>query len=359
MEYNGKKGMKTTTFLNLVHAKLFSKYKIKDNNDIQDAKDLQEFFQKLKKAATDINSMPTELDKILYSQLVQRTTELFSSKSNASVSNLFRRLGRNSYERGDLFERELEAVIKAVAEKASGELPASENTIRTGQITGTTTITDDLMQEVEKKIAEGLSEEKAFNSVLGSNDFYQKRVAIKTDIQGIEVEINVGRRKKIDKEIIRIQKLLAQATFSAKSYSSASFNTQTQKIEILKDAYPTIHLGNSNPFRAVYGALTSLGYNHSTAVSAYAASSNLVKNKNQDVINHIYHLRYLYELTGAGTKILNGQYKESRFLIYNDPATDDIFVKSTAEILNEVFETPPDWNGDPFGGIYISKSKFQ
>lgn len=113
-------------------------------------------------------------------------------------------------------------------------------------------------------------------------------------------------------------------------------------MEAIKETHPNIKLGNSNPYRAVYGSLTSLGYSHSTSTSAYSAAKNLTKKKVQNTINHIYHLRYLYELTGAGTKNLNGLVKESRFLIYNDPTSDNIYVKSTAQILLEIFKNPPD-----------------
>ena len=359
MEYNGKKGVHTTTFLNEVHAVMSAKYLTNKDRDIAEAKKLQDFFQMLKRAASDINTLPSNLDKELFQQLLDRTTQIFEKKiGSAKTKDLFRRMGKNSYERGDIFERELSAVIQAVAEKASNKvsLGGKEYEIRTGQQTGSTTLTDDLIQAFQEKLKEGFTKEKALKELQSASGEFQKRVQIKTDIQGISVEIDASMK---GTPIEEIQQLLSQATFTAKSYASEGFNTQTQKMEMINDLYPTIHLGNSNPVRAVYGALTSLGYNSSTATSAYAASSHLIKKNNQKVINHIYHLRYLYELTGAGTKMLTGEYKEARFLIYNDPATDNIYVKSSAEILAEVFNDGSNWNGDPFGGIVIYKSKFE
>ena len=359
MEYNGKKGVHITTFLNEVHAVMSAKYLTNKNRDVEEAKRLQDFFQMLKRAALDINTLPSNLDKALFQQLLDRVTQIFEKKAgSAKTKDLFRRMGKNSYERGDIFERELSAVIQAVAEKAANKvsLDGKEYTIRTGQQTGSTTLTEDLIQAFQDKIKEGLTEEKALKELQSASGEVQKRVQIKTDVQGITVEIDASMK---GTPIEEIQQLLSQATFTAKSYASEGFNTQTQKMEMINDLYPTIHLGNSNPVRAVYGALTSLGYNSSTATSAYAASSHLIKKNNQKVINHIYHLRYLYELTGAGTKMLTGKYKEARFLIYNDPATDNIYVKSSAEILAEVFNDGSNWNGDPFGGIVIYKSKFE
>lgn len=359
MEYNGKKGVHTTTFLNEVHAVMTAKYLLNQSKDVEEAKKLQDFFQMLKRAALDINTLPSNLDKALFQQLLDRTTQIFEKRAgSAKTQDLFRRMGKNSYERGDIFERELSAIIQAVAEKAANttSLGGKEYTIRTGQQTGSTTLTDDLIQAFQDKLKEGMTEDRALKELQSSNESFQKRVQIKTDIQGISVEIDASMK---GTPIEEIQKLLSQATFTAKSYASEGFNTQTKKMEALNDLYPTIHLGNSNPVRAVYGALTSLGYNSSTATSAYAASSHLIEKKNKNVINHIYHLRYLYELTGAGTRMLTGEYKEAKFLIYNDPATDNIYVKSSAEILAEVFNDNSDWSGDPFGGIVIYKSKFE
>lgn len=56
----------------------------------------------------------------------------------------------------------------------------------------------------------------------------------------------------------------------------------------------------------------------------------------------------------------NGQFLgEVKYLIYNDPATDNIYVKSTSEILEDVLNGNPEFTGDPFNTtIHISKMKF-
>ena len=57
MYYNGKKGMHTTVFLNEVHARVYQKYITQQDQDVILAKKLQDFFQNLKNAAKDINSL--------------------------------------------------------------------------------------------------------------------------------------------------------------------------------------------------------------------------------------------------------------------------------------------------------------
>lgn len=85
----------------------------------------------------------------------------------------------------------------------------------------------------------------------------------------------------------------------------------------------------------------------------------MVQKGNQNVINHMYHLKFIYELTGAGTIVLGSTYNNVRFLVYNDPATDNIYVESAASILSDVFDENLNWTGDPLGAITISASRFE
>ena len=55
MEYNGKKGVHTTTFLNEVHAVMSAKYLANQSQDVEEAKKLQDFFQTLKKERIVLN----------------------------------------------------------------------------------------------------------------------------------------------------------------------------------------------------------------------------------------------------------------------------------------------------------------
>lgn len=342
MEYNGKKGMHTTVFLNEAHARMYQKYKLNsDSGDKKQAKELQDFFQNLKIAADNINNLPDGVDKSLYSQLLEEINkQLVADNLSTGTKNLFKRTGISQVQ-GMYFERELTAVIQAIALKASGGIQLPAELIHTGTQTGTTTLSDEIIQAINEGIEKGLNEEQAFKQATLHIDplAFEKRVAIKTDVQGVQVDISA---EVLGTNLGRIQELLSQATFSAKSYASKGWNKQTEAMEDIQDIYPNIHLGKSDPFRAVYGALTSLGYSQSTATSGYSAASNLTKKGNQNVINHIYHLRYMYELTGAGTKSLTGNVKEARFLIYNDPSTNNIYVKSTAEILVDLFDSGSD-----------------
>lgn len=119
-----------------------------------------------------------------------------------------------------------------------------------------------------------------------------------------------------------------------------------------------ITLGRSHFYRAFSGPLLDLGYDIRTTNSAIFAGQNVVDRK-ENVAQHFFHLRYIYELTGSGIIYTDGGYLgEVKYLIYNDPATDNIYVKSAAEILEEVL-SKYDFEGNPFNaGAHIEKIKF-
>lgn len=363
MRYNNRTNMPVEEFLGRVHNAARIKYIDKQIEDKEIAQKLQDFFRALKDAAAGKTVKENDIfDQAIIEEILKTTNELLANKglnphlkSRGVVTQLFRRTGA-SYRQGLYFEQELEAVFQAVLQKALGEnIKLDTYEISTGQKTGTTTITQELEEELKEGIAQGLSEEKIFKN---SNEaLYLKRVQIKTDIQGVNIDVKAILNSKFQE----IQELLNNVTISAKSYRSQRWVLDPiENVRKLQEIYPTIHLGKAlNPYRAIYGVLKDLGYNHSTAQSAFYAGKNMVQKGNQNVINHMYHLKFIYELTGAGTIVLGSTYNNVRFLVYNDPATDNIYVESAASILSDVFDENLNWTGDPLGAITISASRFE
>lgn len=58
----------------------------------------------------------------------------------------------------------------------------------------------------------------------------------------------------------------------------------------------------------------------------------------EEVMKHFYHMRFIYELSGLGLiDSATGKPQFVKYLIYNDPATSNIYVQDTASIiLNEI-----------------------
>ena len=69
---------------------------------------------------------------------------------------------------------------------------------------------------------------------------------------------------------------------------------------------------------------------------------------------HFTHLRFIYELRGEGLLDKNGDSAIAKYIIYNDPNSDAIFVRDTASIIIEEMERK---TSHLFGVIYLSASK--
>ena len=54
---------------------------------------------------------------------------------------------------------------------------------------------------------------------------------------------------------------------------------------------------------------------------------------------HFNHLRFIYELRGSGLLGPDGLVMPVKYLIYNDPDSDAIFVKDTASLNLEILES--------------------
>lgn len=71
---------------------------------------------------------------------------------------------------------------------------------------------------------------------------------------------------------------------------------------------------------------------------------------------HFRHLRFIYEIRGSGLLNKNGYVAPVKYLIYNDPSSDAIFVKDTASIILEALEASSR-SSKILGELSISASK--
>ena len=354
MYYNGKHGKHVETFLNEVHAAVNAKYNASMNIDAINAQKLQDFFQQLKMAASNKDHGNDIVYDMFLDDLLNDIESIAKSRSaNYKIGNLFKRRGRNAQEQGMVFERELTDVIQAILERISGEKILRED-INIGAKTGNVKYSaiDNMVKEintdVEKEVTKELNKsKKPFH--------YLKNVAGKIDVKGFEVSIT----GEPDPQLLEIYNLIKDATFSAKNYDSMTWDEKLQQMVQRTNGNGLIHLGKGNPYRAIYGSLSNLGYEHKTIDSAYFAGKNRIELYNSDnASSHFFHLRYIYELTGAGILYSGGvNLGEARYLIYNDPS-GNIYVKSTSEIIADLLNNRPPFTGSPFQDISISKSVF-
>lgn len=178
-------------------------------------------------------------------------------------------------------------------------------------------------------------------------------------LSNIEFEIE-------DANIKKYYTLLKDATFTAKNYASESnFYSKEMKKYYIRDLnadFPNLHLGNSDPYRAVFSSLSFLGYSKEVIQAAFYAGYWRLRYKNtesDEIGTHLWHLRFAYELTGAGSYYIDQALSKlnggAKYLIYNDPTSSNISVCSTKKIINGILQQDS-YTGNPLtDAIVISK----
>lgn len=301
----------------------------------ENAKKLQLFFQKLKMDDSNTNS---DLTWSIIKQQIEDDVKLLSGGSNTS---LFRTTG------GKSFEQELSKVLYSIFNQISnGDLLENVDNnlkkINIGQETSNIDIALEnlLSNTVQQALRSmGTKTEKYFQeNEQHTKKYYLTNIQGKVDVQGYQVQI----KGEPNEYLLEIYNLLKDATFSAKNYTEFYWNYSLK-------AYQwggSLKLGSSNFFRCFYGVLSDLGYRHPTIMSAFWSSYN---NWEQNPLTalRLNQIRFVYELTGAG--LLKGG--NVKYLIYNDPQTDNIYVQSTAKIIKDHLATDILGYGNPFSGI--------
>lgn len=367
--------MHTPEFLtNYVHEDMRKKYEKSgfDKSLEEKAKILQEFFQTIKNYSHGITNSSNMFDdaiiEIILNNMYEKGT--FFAK-NAEASKTF---FRQETKQDSLYlERELASIIEAIyREVATEDTGFNKKEVWVGSKKGTVfnignTVYDktglvaigtEIMEEVAKEL--GVKTYKVIkNKADGSKlkQYYIPYVDGKVDVKGYEIDIKADANEKMRE----IYELLKNCAFSAKNYSSMSWDKELQQ-KVFNTKTKHIEFGDSSFYRAIYGSLTSLGYDNKTAISAVFAGNNRLKNKNGDsnVEEHFYHLRYLYELTGSGIrKSENLELFEPgvNFIVFNDPTGSNIYVKTTQSLIRDMLtakSTFKKWDSR----IQISKSKF-
>lgn len=325
--------------------------------DIQQAQELTNFLRILKERAYNRkDSNPTmRVQEDIYDIILDNIV----LPGRRTLHNLFRRTGRFSQQQGSLFEEDFAAVIQSVMRTANPDdkRRSSIKNINIGSVVGTTdaNLLAQVIEEECKYYAEDLADEV-------KKEIDTKRVGfvfgkIDTLVQGTIVNLNG--------EVAfppGLLEALSNASFTDKSYRSVSYR-DGQKIEL---GDRQITLGNSDPYRAVMGTMRSLGFDRLATQKIYYGGRNIMfgldnkspKESSDYVGQHIYHLRYVYELTGAGILYQNYGSELSagaKFMVYNDPMSMDIVVVPTSKIVQDILLSN-NVPGNPYGHISISSA---
>ena len=342
--------LNVSQILNQVHEEMKKRYIVTEED--KQAKVLQNFLQELKIRA--FNRKDSNNARNISENIYDIILDSIKLPGKRTLHNLFRRTGK-SYQQGYYFEDDLAAVIQAVLNLANPNTKTSIKDIKLGSQVGTTlgVIADDYEKFLEKEIPLGLCQEIENNKpklTFGKIDTYVKGTIV--NLNG-KIIFPPG-----------VLEALSNATFTDKSYKSVSWR-KGQKIEL---GDRTIHLGNSDPYRAVLGVMSSLNFSKADMEYIYYAGRNIDIGKDSNppvedsnhIKTHIWHMRYIYELTGAGIiyKDFGSQFVGgAKFLVYNDPSSNDIFVISTKRvILDQILNMENSNISNPYSSIGISSA---
>ena len=352
-------GQDVSTLLQDVHDAMKAKYITSPiiAQDIQQAQVLTNFLSILKERA--YNRRDTSPAERIQEDIYDLILDGIQLPNRRTVHNLFRRTGKFSQQQGAMFEDDFAAVILSVMNLANPDNKRNRSAIKSiniGSVTGTTDSA--LFEAVEEEVnyyTESLAEEvkkemdsKKVGFVFGKID---------TLVQGKIVNVNGSVEFPPG-----VLEALSNASFTDKSYRSISYR-DGQKIDL---GDRQITLGNSDPYRAVMGSMRALGFDRVAAQYIYYGGRNIVSGKDSNgdkespsfVGMHIYHLRYMYELTGAG--ILYHDYGSelssgAKFMVYNDPMSTDIVVVPTSKIIQDILQSK-EAPKNPYGHISISSA---
>lgn len=345
-----------------VHRRM--RLKMLRNQHKKEALELQTILQEIKRVAADFDNLDDSVIgqelKDQYQTLIELTFNIQSKfhSNNFKASTLFRRGHKTKTiaAADNIFEEDLAALLTA------GELLGGNENINIEYFlfgtkgTGTKStrhynpndlIDDEKVEKLLQQLAE--KEQRRIST--------QVRDATgKIDISGKAVTLQYS--KNLPFKVERLMQLMKDATFSAKSYTSRAWDLENKKdwSEI------GLHLGNSNLYKAVTGALSEVQMGYKQQNSFFFRGINTILNNSHGLgditATHFSHLRFIYELRGSGLLDENGLIMPVKFLIYNDPSSDAIYVKSTASIILEALDNATRGN-NLLGDISLSASKVQ
>lgn len=335
--------------------------KMKRNTDKKNALELQTILQEIKMVAKDFSNInKSVIGNAMYEEYYDLINTAFllqkpAHGSNFSPDTLFRRAhgAKTIAAADDIFEEDLAAILAAGESLGTGSKDINLEMFLFGtQSTGTKATKaydpnaliadiDDNAQTLIRKLAEK-ENKKASTEIRNATG--------KIDVSGQRISLEYT--KPISFKVERLMMLMKDATVSAKNYSTKSWSL-TDKKDL---ADMRLHLGNTNIYKAVTGALSEVQMGHKQQQSFFYRGMNTMLHNSHGygefTKEHFNHLRFIYELRGSGLLNEQGLILPVKYMIYNDPSSDAIFVRDTASIILEALDKATIGN-NLFGGISI------
>ena len=333
--------------MNQVHNRMITKYNLikTAHKDIERAQRMEQYlraFKSLRSTHAKKQIKPNFQISLETEALEQIALEAsqnlgLNSKKGASIFRWGHIAGRKAgiTNVDDVFEAELSELLKVAAEKATGATKDTGVEV-IGKITG------NIAEESIKSL------QKHMNSIVQSGNKPSELLeiptarAIKTDVTGYSAQFLVSAN--IKPQWREFLYLFKGVKMTVKNYSS-------------RTKYETIRLGKTAPQKAIIASLNDIGYRNDQGTHIYYHLTNSIPEESQ----HILHLRFTYELAGGGLYAADGHTRldAADFFVYNDPASTNIWVRSTKAMIAEMMKYVDVPTGDPLHSeIMILKSSF-
>lgn len=312
-----------------IHDRMFTKLKLQQraNKDNNTAMQIQVLLTELKSRSQNNFSYQHPVNQALQEQadlIIQQATSMLNTgrKRELSLSSLFRRKhdSVNTYFGGDdIFEEELAAVISSIESKATGKFVDLKT-----KLAGKDPLNIEI-ENIKKEVINAMNKQTDLHIKETTKDVKKiQKKSGKTDVLGTTSTYEGV----LDPAWERLFYLFQGKTFSVKNYSS--YNKDIVRIK----------LGSTTYEKAILGSLGALGYSIEDRERIFMQGLQ-TKTQASSVAEHFYHLQYGYELMGLGlgSKQNNEEFKEAQqvdFFIYNDPNSNIIRVRSTAQMLLNV-----------------------
>lgn len=362
--YNKKRDY--SVILQEIHEGMKLKFKV--NNDAQNAKELQEVLFKIKTVAWNLDNenaindpVPKDIVDLINTAFFIQTNLNVKGHQKLSKHTLFgRRSGTATIAEADnIFEEDLAAVI-AAADMLNG----NQNSDIRNFLVGTEMTTTEAAKTLSE-MPNNLALKTINDMAIAAESRYRAKdlrvAAGKTDVKGFSVNKELIISPKLEgTNVGRLLELMKDATFSAKQYSSKAWSITDKK----DFAEIGLRLGQSNLYKAVTGSISELytGVEDQKSIFYRGAWTFIHDYHNyRGVVElHWSHLRFIYELRGSGLGSVSNQnwssVAETKYLIYNDNSSPNIFVKDTASLILEALDDSMRGR-NLFGIIHISASK--
>lgn len=364
-----KKNGSLTKILNDVHKQMTKYLQIKDQEN--QAKEIENILRQIKITAKNMsnksgsNTIDRVNDEIL--KLINKTFEEQSQQHTSlkKANALFYR----SHNKGtklvtgadDIFEEELAFLLKAAADISKQNDSISINMILSGQNINSTKAINTMTDQVSKKMTK-ITTQAAQNYKVNAERAAQ--LGGRAQVRAGKIDIKAPNfivQANADDIISKLLKAFSGKTFSLKNYSSFK-EVQGDNVLYKNSNQINIHFGDSNMYKGITASLGSVYPNIDIQNSIYYRGMNYLRKitnppdtSSSDIVQqHFAHLRFIYEIRGQGLFDENGNSQVADFIIWNDPSSTNIAVKSTKALIKDAIKKYT----NPFSPVTLNASYF-